>query len=221
MASFTKEMLISDIILRVTKGKPSDDLELEPTQVAFWIDQILPALIKATLDKKLDAKLGIDPDYFKIESCIKPKIKISNCRDCQDNIYIQLECSPINLIRDLGVARVVTEDGVQLDKMSIHEIDNLRNLRFSKPSLTNIKYHRIKNNLYIYGVTEDTMHLVEFNAIYVPSQTIYDLNDDDSVFIGDEILPLLAEELEAIARRQLYQSGIDEENNGKQDLNIQ
>lgn len=221
MANFTKEQLISDIILRITRGKPSDDQELEPRQVAFWIDQWLPSLVADMLNKKLEAGMGIDPNYIKVETCEEPSIILLDCRDCQDNIYFTLCETPVSLVRDRGVIRVATEDGMWVDKISLEELDDLKNLRFSKPSTKNVKYHRVKNKLYFHGITQDTMHLFKFTISYIPSQVLADLDDDDIVYVGDDILPILAEKLEEIARRQTYQSDEDQENNAKQDLNVQ
>ena len=218
MVGFTKEQLISDIILRVTKGKPSDDLELEPRQVAFWIDQILPALQKQVLDKRIAEGSTIGADYIKVEDCIDAKAKLLDCLECQDNIYFDLKCHPADLHRDLGVIRVVTMDGSWVDKATLLEIDTLRNMRFSKPSLKNLKYTRVKNRIFVHGMDVDTMHLAQFMVSYVPSQTVSDLADDETIYVGDDILEMLAAKLESIARRQLYISDIDESNNGRQDL---
>jgi len=221
MVTFTKEQLVSDIILRITKGKPSDDLELEPKQIEFWIDQLLPALQKQLLDKKLSEGGQIDPSYICSEDCLEAKVKILDCKDCQDNVYVDLKYCPADLYRDLGVLRVVTMDGSWVDKVSLLELDSLRNLRFSKPSLKNLKYHRIKDRLYIHGLSEDTLNLAQFMVFYVPSLHVSDLEPEDNVYVGDELLVLLATELENMARRQVYQSDMDSSNNGQQDLNIQ
>lgn len=221
MASFTKNMLVSDIILRISKGKPSDDLELEPKQVAFWIDQLMPALIKNSLDTKISNGLGIDPDYIKVEECAEPKIKLLDCKDCQDNVYVDLCHTPISLLRDRGVLRVATEDGIAVDKIRIEDIEDLKRLKFARPSVKNVKYYRVKNRLYFIGITNDTIGLFKFTINYIPNQNLIEIADDTPIYIGDDILPLLAEGVEAIARRQVYQSDIDQENNAKQDLNIQ
>jgi hypothetical protein len=221
MVTFTKEQLVSDIILRVTGGKPSDDLELEPRQVEFWIDQLMPALQKQLLDKKFAEGGMIDASYIKIEDCLDAKIKLLDCIDCQDNIYIDLGCHPIDLHRDLGVIRVVTMDGSWVDKVNLMELDSLRNLKFSRPSLKNLKYHRVRNRLYIHGLTNDTIHLAQFMVAYVPSQSVQELEQDAQVYVGDELLALLATALEEIARRQVYQSDMDMSNNGQQDLKAQ
>lgn len=216
----TKTQLVSDIILRITQGKPSDDLELEPKQVAFWIDMVLPDLMKETLDQKLISKGGfIDPSYICWEKDIALNVK--QLAGTRSDFYIDLCHEPINLYRDRAVVRVSTADGDWVDKMKMEEIDNLQMLRFSKPSLKNIKYTRVKKRLYFFGVTTNTYFLPTFDIAYVPSPSLLDdMADDDNVFIGEDILPRLAEEVEKIARRQVYQSDIDEENNAQQALNV-
>ena len=219
----TKKQLVDDIILRVTKGKPSDDLELEPRQVAFWIDLVLNNLVKATLDGKLSKGDDfIDPAYICYERLVPLKIENSVYGG---GYYIDLCNEPINLYRDRGVIRVATETSLTevsdwVDKMKMSEIDNLNKLKFGKPSLKNIKYHRVKNRLYFHGLTDDTYNLITFLVAYVPRTQALELMDgSDQVFVGDDILPALSEEVEKIARRQIYQSDIDNTNDGEQGLN--
>lgn len=217
----TKNQLVSDIILRLTQGKPSDDLELEPRQVAFWIDMVLGALIKLDLEEALAKKKGlgmIDPSYICWDKEIPVRVDYIN--DTRSDFYFDLNHCPINLTRDAGVIRISTKDGDWVDKMNMLEIDNLNKLRFSSPSLGNLKYTRVKERIHIFGVTTDTYHLVTLDVAYIPTPDLLeDMGYDDEVFVGEDILPKLAEEVEKIARRQIYQSGIDEENDGQQDLN--
>ena len=219
--AFTKDALVSDIILRVTKGNPSDDLELEPKQVAFWIDMVLAAVVKDFLDKKLINGLGIDPDYIKTEECIDARLKRTDCSDCQNNVYFSLCDEPMNLLRDRGVIRVVTSEGSWVDKTTLFEIDDLNKLKHSKPSLKNLKYHREKDTIYIHGMNINTYLLTQFHVSYVPKiKLMEELSNEDPIYVGEDVLPLIAEQVEQIARRQLYQSAEDIRNNGSQDLNI-
>lgn len=215
----TKNQLVSDIILRITQGKPSDDLELEPRQVAYWIDMVLGALIKLDIEDALAQKRGmIDPSYICWDKEVPVKVDYIN--DNRSDFYFDLEKCPINISRDAGVIRINTTDGDGVDKMNMLEIDNLSKMRFSKYSLENIKYTRVKQRIHLFGLTEDTYHLVKFDVAYIPTPDLLeDMDDDDEVFIGEDILPKVAEEVEKIARRQVYQSGIDQENDGQQDLN--
>ena len=209
----TKSQLISDIILRITKGKPSDDLELEGRQVAFWIDLVLGALVKETLDAQLKDKSGtIDPTFIKIEHDVYPKLKDTS------TIYIDLCDEPINLWRDGGVIRVATMDGDWVDKMKMEEIDDMFKLKHSKPSLKNIKYTRVKERLYLYGLTPDTIQLATFYIAYVPKIKLLDeMDDSDTIDVPEDMLVKVAEEVEKIARRQA-QSPEDLANNSQQNL---
>lgn len=220
----TKREIIDDVILRITKGKPSDDMELEPLQVAFWIDSILPALIKQALDSKFKEKGGdgIDPAFICYE---RQKALKQGGQTFTENFYIDLDCDPINLYRDRGVIRVATEatatePGDWVDKMKMEEIDDLRKLKHSKPSLKNLKYHRVKNRLWFHGLTDDTYQLTTFLIAYVPKPVLSELDDDDPIYMSEDLLPLLSEEVEKIARRQTYQSDSDEENDSQQDLAV-
>jgi hypothetical protein len=218
----TKNQIVSDIILRLTRGKPSDDLELEPQQVAHWVDLVLPGLVKKTLDEKILAGRPIEAGYIKHEECSELLLRDKNCTDCLDNIYYVIKCEPINLVRDRGIVRVATSDGTAVDKVFISEVDNIMSMTWTRPSLDHLVYYREGCNIYILGLTKNTMHLADFDIWYVPKPAVLEeLEDDDELFIGDDLLAPLADEVEKIGRRQLYQSGEDIENDGQQDLKQQ
>lgn len=216
----TKEQLVSDIILRVTRGKPSDDLELEPDQVAHWIDLVLGAIVKQSIEESLKKGDTINPVYINHEECISPRLKNSNCADCQNNIFIELCDQPISLSDDRGVLRVTTQDGLQVDRVSLEELDVINKLTFSKPSLVNLIFHREKNKLYIHGVDHRSYKMIQLNVWYIPEvDLLSDLDDDDEIGVDTDILGVVSEKVEEIARRQLYQSMEDEENDAEQDMN--
>ena len=216
----TKEMLVSDIILRVTRGKPSDDLELEPQQVAYWIDLVIGDIIKTSLEKALARGDTISPIYIQHEECLNPKLKDSNCLECHNNIFVDLCKSPISLSDDRGILRVTTQDGEPINKTSIEELDVINKLTFSKPTLKNLVFHRERDKLFIHGVDHRSYALIQVNVWYIPSpQLLEALGDDDEVNVSEDILGAVADAVEAIARRQLYQSAEDEENDGEQDMN--
>ncbi len=221
----TKQQLRDDLILRITKGKPSDDLELEKGQVEFWIDSVLNALVVDSLNAKLKDKgdNSIDPVYICYERLVPIR---QNSQVYANNFYVDLCDEPLNLYRDRGVIRVATEPtatepGQGVDKMKMEEIDDLRNLKYSRPSLKNLKYHRVKKRLWFHGLTADTFNLVTFLIAFVPKlKALEDLKDTDSIPVSDDLIPQIAEEVEKIARRQVYQSDEDDSNNSEQDLNV-
>lgn len=216
----TKGEIISDIILRVTRGKPSDDLELEPDQVSHWVDLVLGNVVKQSIENSLKNGGTVNPVYIRKEECLSPKLKNSNCLDCQNNIFVELCDQPIGLLNDRGILRVTTQEGRQIDRCSVEELDVINNLTFSKPSLTNLIFHREKDKLFIHGVDHRSYQMIQLNVWYIPEVELLDgLDDDDDVGVDTDILGIVAEEVEKIARRQVYQSIDDEENDAEQDMN--
>lgn len=207
----TKKMLISDVILRISAGKPSDDLELEPRQVAFWIDQVLNALVKKTLDERIQKGNGVDPVYL----CPEYNKQVNVSQNNGTNFfYIDLDHEPMNLHRDGGIARVANNDGLNVvNKVKIEELDNLVNLKMSKPSIKNIKYSRIKNRLYIYGLDSNTYQINTFDIVYVPmTKALEELKDNDLIYVGEDLIPIIAEAVTQIAKDELFNSFDDLDN---------
>lgn len=211
----TKNELISDIILRITKGKPSDDLELEPSQVAFWLDLASDTIIKQYLDAKLSEGKNID-DFFVIQESCKPlNNEADPCiDDDEERIYIRLKREPMDLFNDRSIILVKTNEGSYVYKANLNTIDMVRHLEFSKPSTSNIVYYRDgKTKLVIEGIPDSMKAVVEILVWYVPKGNISCLDDDDQVNIPSEILGLIQEAVEDTARRQML--GIqDVANNG-------
>lgn len=215
----TKSAIISDIILRITKGKPSDDLELEPKQVAYWIDMVLGSVVQDKLNKQLEQGKGIESIYLKKENCIKAAIKNLECRDCQNNVYIELEQDVLSLFRDRGLVLVGTEDGDTVEQTKWGDIFRINKLKFSRPSLKNIQYTRDGCRLYLHGLNRDTYIIPQFMVVYVPKiQLLSELKDADEVNVTDDVLEFVSDEVEKLARRQMYQSDSDEENDSQQDI---
>lgn len=216
----TKAELISDVILRITKGKPSDDLELEPKQVEFWIGLILPGLIAKTLNNKIKEDQAIDPSYIYEEECLNIVEVDTACDgDCQGYKFkTTLEFQPIYLTRDKGMISVETSEGEIVHKMSNDQSFMLKHLKFAKPALGNLVYRRVKKVLYLDGLDIEADEELKINVMYVPKQDIAALADSDEVVIGDDILDILSDMVEEKARRQMLESPEDLENNGNQNL---
>ena len=214
----TKAQLISDIMLRVTGGKPSDDLELEYNQVAFWIDQVLGTLIKDNLDQKLKNGEDIDPVYFSNEQELYPVLNEKRWMDSQKSAYISICKTPMSLYRDGGIVRIETQDGVQVDKITIGKLDMINNMTFSKPNLERLVYHRVGTRLYINGLTEESIDFAIFNVWYVARPDLLSSMDDtDEVKMGEDIPAMLAEAVAQIAAQQVI-GPQDMENDSEQDL---
>lgn len=212
----TKFQIISDVILRISSAKPSDDLELEPKQVAFWIDQVLNALVKDTLDKRIKNKEGVDGEYITLEDNLSVSTATINGKA---TYYITLGHDPMNLYRDGGIIRVGNSDGLNIvDKAKMSEIDNLSQLKFSKPSLKNIQYSRVKNKLYLYGIDATSYAFNKFDVAYVPkTKVLEELTNTDIIYVSEDLIPIIAEKVTLMAKDELFNSGNDLTNDGTDD----
>jgi hypothetical protein len=203
----TKFQLISDIILRVTASKPSDDLELEPAQVALWLDQNLNSIVKTTLDDKLKRGEGIDSTYLYPQYNVDVNTENNNGSTV---FYIDLDFEPMNLWRDRGIVRVANSDGLGLvNRVNFSELDTLSNLKLSKPSIKNINYSRIKSRLIMHGLDQDTYAINNFDLVYVPlTKALELLGPNDNIYVAEDLIPIIAEQITEIARKEL--SGIND-----------
>jgi hypothetical protein len=215
----TKSQLISDIILRVTKGKPADDLELEPKQVAFWIKLVLDAMVSEKINEDLGNNLRV-PDFYVVREACKyiSKEDLDCVDDDKDRLYVKTSKPVFELLGDRGVIRVKTSEGSTVHKATLSSIDFVEHMEFAKPSQSNLVYYRDgQQKLVIAGIPASMQELVDIIVWYVPDTDIECFGDDEELPIEGELLEELLTRVEMIARRQMF--GVaDIENDGEDDL---
>lgn len=216
-----KKQLVDDIILRVTKGAPSDDLELEPSQIALWFDLIAKTAVTDYLNKQIEDRLTIDPIYILIEDNKTAVAEdVTMLEDCEDRVYFTLLKTPINLINDSGIVRVITEEGFPINNIPIEELDTISKLTFGKPSRENLLYTRIDNKIYVHGLKKKHVGILTFSVAYIPTVDLSALADNDTVKISDNLLAVISEAVEKMALKELYQIDPDIVNDGNDDNNV-
>lgn len=214
----TKEQLISDIILRVSGGKPSDDLELEPTQIAHWATVARDELVSAYLEKQIRSGKGIDPFFIEKEVGKQLNQETDSFVEPDDNrLYFEVDKTPLALANDMAVVRVLTQDGVKVDKVFLEEVDEINQLEFSKPGPENLVYYREKEKIIILGVPVSMKDLIQFTVWYVPTQDINHIDDTDVIDIIPDLNATLLDIVEKMAKDQVYGPS-DIINNGQDDL---
>lgn len=216
----TKDQLISDLILRISGGKPSDDLELERSQVAFWLSQAGNSVVKLYIEKKLSE--GEPIDNFLLEKLEeKPLLEESVLvGDDSARIYIILPKEPIDLVDDSGVVRVRTSEGSRVNKTTVGELDMITEMEFCKPSVENLVYYRENKKIYLVGIPQSMVPEIGIHVWYVPKLDLECLSETDVVKIPDDLIVTVMETAEQIGRRQTY-GPQDLENDGQQDLKVQ
>ncbi len=215
----TKHQLISDIIIRVTKGKPADDLELEPRQVEFWINLVLEGLVKDMLDSLSEDNKSI-PSFFVLKEGPKPLyVEQFDPVEAEDErMYIELLKPVMEVSKDKGMVRVLTTEGTRANKTKLTDIDFIQNTEFSKPSIKNLVYYRDgKTRVIICGVPKELIDVVQFFVWYVPQANLECFDDDEELPISGDLLEELQLRVEEIAHRQMAGFG-DVENDGEDNL---
>lgn len=200
----TRREIRSDIILRVTKGKPSDDFEIDDRQIDFWIDMIRAAIVSARIKEESDSGLQ---SYLTFLECLDISEASSACLDadiCASKRYeVNLPADVINLDEDIGVYRVETAAGYPIRKIRPSDKSRFKNLKFVTFNAKNLGYYRVENKIVLLGGTTNFLENGKVNIYAILSTTVGTVGDDDEFPIAEDLLPALIQECEAIARREL------------------
>jgi hypothetical protein len=217
----TKGELISDLELRFTESKPSDDLELERDQLAHWLDLSANSLLSDSLSKNISKGIDINPEYIVPSSYLTAASEaLSEVTETNERYYINISSLDIlplkGFSRDYGVVRVHDEKNNQLVNITYDDSDFYKHLCFARPSKENMQWYRENGSIYIDGVDINTATYKKFRIFYIPVIDSSTLSDSDTYPLGDDILPMVVDIAEEIGWRQLRQPISDLENDGKQ-----
>src|SRR6478736_2778923 len=107
----TLKYLADDIILRLTQGAPTDDSELEITQVIYLLAQCRDSLVQQYVNKQIAAAQPIDTQYkerYLADTMIAEDEDTVGADD--ERLYVTLPKQPLSLINDMGVVQVLTQE---------------------------------------------------------------------------------------------------------------
>lgn len=205
--------MISDLELRFTAGKPSDDFEGSRQQMQFWIDNANGSLLPNWIMKVNGGQ--IPPTLIRKIDCLAVKTETPACEGgCCSYHYIEFPKNadgkpivPITLPDDRGVIQMFR--GVQ----QIYRLPNPTMLSV----MTNLKngettpyFYRIADKMYLFnGIYPSYSKLTVMGAFSDTSS----LTDDDVYPTVDDIIPSILDEAEKIGRRQ-FQTQTDLQDDG-------
>jgi hypothetical protein len=214
----TVAQLVSDVELQLNQGEISDDSSLDRRQIKFWLSNNLNALVANEINSKITRGEQIPSVYQKVDS-----LGISEDEESGevDRIFIELDEEVLTVNKDAGIVFVETDQRNQIDKASTETMTLFRNLRFSKPSETNLLYYRIGNKLYIEGLKSVDLPFESIYVWYVPKQDILSLEDTDEVLVSDLVLPELIGMTVQQGKLQLYGTQPDVANDGTDVKSVQ
>ncbi len=211
-----KNKLIDDVILKISQSAPSDDSEVSKTQIAYWANELLPAIIKSECDSELRAGRSIPPIYITREECEPLAIEDLDCvAECEDGIYFDLNGDVIELQSDSGLVRMITDEGDEVKVVSVGNINTLRGMRFSKPSMTNPLAYRVgARRIYVEGFSHSEVPFDFITTYYVKKQDIEALADSGDILISSVSSPILIDNITEMLKQEMYGSTPDQLNDG-------
>ena len=198
-------------MLRLTKGKPSDDFEVDTRQIGFQLDTIRAALIKAKVEAEADIDLSDFVTFFEAVDVFQRDKKAD---DGTDSVF-HLSTLPSNILslpNDAGLMSIETQGGTEVTRMKASDRIRFKNLRFGKPTSCRPAYYRVKDEVYYEGGTDNWRKNGVAN-MYLILETIKD--EDGDYPLSAELLPLLLSTVEQQLLKQMYGTPIvDVSNDG-------
>lgn len=190
----TKEQLISDLELRLTGGKPSDDVEIPRQLLASWLDQARATVIQA----ESKATGEISPSCYTRLECQSVALQTPECvyGDCFVNVYMDIP-TPLSLPHERGLQVSFTNGRTVHKLISPQSWGIWKNLKFGKPE---IAWYRVGDRIYIYGQKINQNYKFTLHLVLANTQTI----EDTELYPAPEhLLPLILQSAEEIGLRML------------------
>lgn len=190
----TQEYLVSDLELRLTKSKPSSDLDLTYAQMAYWVDQARDTVTKNMIDQEK-----------KIDPSVILEIKDIVPYEVSGNYFIDTDLILLDLAKQKPIVYVVDEEGNYLYAQNLQNKRYIKRLSFAKPSECNVVYtlsgtsiqlegsEAILNNKYSIGIVH-----AEISRSKTPEERYYALPSS---------IEMILEMAEEIGLRELTGNG--------------
>jgi hypothetical protein len=219
MARVEKQKLISDVILKLTQAFPSQDLELEDDQVAFWLTQEVNFLVTQEVVKAVNQGKPVPPVYLTRETCNQTSEEDVTCvDDNKERFFFELTGEVLDVENDAGVVQVLTDEYEEVYKANIELLPTLQAMRYTKPKTELLVWYRESARVFVDGFNNADIEFNKIMVTYVPKQDLIALADDGIVKISDLLLPLLIDRAVETGKLQMYGTQPDTSGNDSTDV---
>ena len=214
MAIWTVQQLLSDVMLQVYEGAPSDDKDLDERQVLFWLSYHLNATITQECNQKIGKDESVPPIYTKRAQYQPLNIETNPAGTPQDRLFVTLPEQVLALRKDAGIVRVTTSDGNVVTRVDLAALNMLLYMPYSNPTAENPVYYRASQKIYLVGFKDVDAPFEELNVDYIPKQDLTVAALTDEVLISDEALPIVIDLTIQRAKQEIYGTQSDQTNDG-------
>lgn len=199
----TQAYIVSDLELRLSKSKPSNDLDLTYEQMAYWVDQARDMVTKDYVDK---AKTIDNSLVMRLEDL--PSYSVGG------DMFVDLGIIPLDIKGNRAIVYVEDDSGNFLHGASQANRKFLSKMSFTKPSGCTVVYTLNGSSIMIEGGSENP--LTTYNVGVVHSELSRTKNPDDRYYVAPSTLQMIIELAEEIGIRELNGQGFyDITNDGK------
>lgn len=200
---FTQAYIVSDLELRLSKSKPSQDLDITYEQMAYWIDQARDMVTKDYVDKSKT-----------VDSSLIMRLENLPSYDVNGDLFVDLGLIPLDIRNNGAIVYVEDDSGNFLHGSSQANRKFLSKMSFTKPSACTVVYTLNGSSLMINGGSGNP--LTTYNVGLVHSEVSRVKEPDDKYYIAPSTLQMVIELAEEIGLRELNGQGFyDITNDGK------
>ncbi len=140
----------AEILLRLYKGKPSDDIQIGDRQLSLWLSKHKNALLVDHIRKNGG---DVPASSAKRYECNAVKIETPVCvtEGCYSHYYLDLPVPVLSLNNDTGIHRMLTQAGEEYLRFHAGAQNILKHLKYSAPSNDRPGWFRIEDKIYLIG----------------------------------------------------------------------
>jgi hypothetical protein len=209
------QVAADDVILRTYSGQVSDDEGLSISQVIHWLVMERNRIAQEYLNGQIRNGAPLDTFYQIREACESAEAEELDCVDDEDErIFLTLERQPLSLFNDAAVNRVLTEEGVMLNKARNESIDWIKEDKYMKPTIKNPVWYRDNKKIILEGVSYKNLQ-DKYIVYYYPTQDPATITGEDEINLSDELMPILMDGVTTIALNEIYRTMKDLQNDGQ------
>jgi len=199
----TQLHIVSDLELRLSKSKPSNDIDITYEQMAYWIDQARDEITKLYID---EAKT-VDPSLI-LELNGLPFYTVG------DASFVDLGIIPLDTQKANSIVYVKDNTGKYLFGSSLSNSRYLSKMRFTKPDTCTIVYSLSGSAIQISG--EPSLVGKTYSIGVAHSELSRTKGPIDRYYVAPSTLESILESAEKVGLRELNgDSYYDITNDGK------
>ena len=200
--------LISDLELRLSAAKPSDDDSVNRRQISDWIDLARDNYYASIIESR-----NFDRSLIHKEEEL-PVLQKENTHN-PTQYYVDLEFLPLHNKVNRGIIMVNTDSGNTVYEEDFEHMKELSNLLFSNPKSTNLAYYQEGNRIYFEGFTSLSYTENKINVYYIPSEVDREASETDNYFLSPSDKDFVIKMAFEIGMQEMAQGDGDTENDGE------